>query len=617
MQTTIGQLIVNKGLPEKYQDFNRVLDKKGTRQLLEQVAREDPEEYSKVLKHLMDVGRSAASTKGLSVNLRSLLQTPTRRKEIEKIRLSNEAIINDDTIDDDEREKRLITNTYKHYDPLLKKLMDEGLASGSPYAQQVQSGSRGKPGQYMSLVGADLLVSDYEQNPIPMPVYSSYSHGLDPAEYWAAAYGARKGLVDVKTGTASAGFLNKQMALAAHRQVVSSDRPRATRLPVGLVVDSDDDENIGSVLARDTGPYKAGTMITPKIQEALRRREGRILVHSPLTSLSEDGGMDRWSAGEMDGRLAALGTQVGISRVEAVGERLSQGTLDSKHRSGVGGEKVSRSGFEYINRLLQAPEQFEGAGPLAPVTGRILNIEKAPQGGNYVHIGDKKIYLSASVNPVVKPGQKVERGDDLSDGVPHPREMVEHLGIGEARRRYLATLQEAFSNSGLSTRRRNLESLVAGVINHVKIQDVDGVGEHLVDDIVPYQDLASRYAPRDGAQVLGLKQAQGQYLEEPALHYTPGTQVTKSMVNDLAEFGVSDLNVHPEKPGFKAHFERLMQSTAHDPDWQTQLAGFGIKSRFLKAVGRGAESDTNSTSYVPALAQGDTFGKELTTSGKY
>jgi hypothetical protein len=161
---------------------------------------------------------------------------------------------------------------------------------------------------------------------------------------------------------------------------------------------------------------------------------------------------------------------------------------------------------------------------------------------------------------------------------------------------------EAFRNSGLKVHRRNLEPIVAGMINHVQISDPEGLGDHLVDDVVPYHRLAATWQPRQGTELTAVKRSYGRYLEEPALHYSVGTRVNSAVQKDLSDFGISDIHTHAEAPQFEPKFERVLTSTAHDPDWQTRMGGFYI--------GR-------STSYIPALAQGTSFGDSLKNTGEY
>jgi hypothetical protein len=218
---------------------------------------------------------------------------------------------------------------------------------------------------------------------------------------------------------------------------------------------------------------------------------------------------------------------------------------------------------------------------------------------------------------IVKPGQKVERGTELTNGVPHPRQLVELMGVGEARRVLLKHTVESMRNSGININRRNLEPIVAGLINHVQVTNPDGIGYHTVDSVVPYNTLMAGYKPRPTAALMPPKKAVGKYLEEPVLHLTPGTQLTPTMVKLLEEQGITDLQVNDEPMDFDPVFERLMTVTGHDPDWQTRLGGFYTQRSFLKSVHEGAKSDPRGTSYIPALAKGYAFGDLLETKGSY
>src|SRR5690606_9142666 len=116
--------------------------------------------------------------------------------------------------------------------------------------------ARGKPANLASLLGSDLLYVDHRDRPIPLPVRKNYSEGLSPLEYWAGAYGARKGVYDVKKGTADAGFFGKQLAQLAHRLVVVAEDDEDVMPPSkGLPVDTDDEDNEGALLASPVGGY--------------------------------------------------------------------------------------------------------------------------------------------------------------------------------------------------------------------------------------------------------------------------------------------------------------------------------------------------------------------------
>lgn len=616
--TTVGTLLINEALPEDLRKGEHRLDKKGVHQLFTQLADKHPEKYKEVLGALSDVGKSTVWTEGLSVSLAALQRSKAKERVLEPVRKQLTQIINDDTLSDEER-KEAIINTLLPVGPVLQDaLFEEAREEGSPFAVQIESGARGKKSDLSSLRGADLLATDQSDKFIPMPILRSYAEGLTPAEYFAAGYGQRKGQLDVKMATADAGFLNKQLVNAAHRQVITKEQPDATRLPVGLPTTTDDKDNIGAILAFPVGKYEAGTVISDEILEELRDNDVEdILVHSPMTEASSDGGISTLAAGRRTREgLHLIGDNIGIPAAQAIGERLSQGALSSKHAGGVD-TRIPRAGFEYINRLIQAPETFPEAGPLVEEDGTVDDIKEAPQGGHYISVGKNSYYAGPDLKVQVRVGDQLEQGDDLTDGTPHPNDLVRLRGMGEARRVYMGVLREALENSGVPVQRRNLESVVSGLLNWAQIKSPDGMGDNIYGDVVPYNTLTSNYQLRPNSRENDPQKVRGQYLEEPVLHYTPGTRVTRKVSDNLKKWGIKKVFTNVDPPDFEPHMVRGLLSTYHDPDWKTRLSGFYTSRAFNRSLHRGLESDTQSTSYVPATTTAKHLGKSLSTLGKY
>jgi len=616
--TTVGTILINDALPEDMRKKEHRLDKKGVHELFMELAKKHPEKYSAVLQELSNVGKTAAWTEGLSVSLAALRKSKAKEAILQPVRERIRAIVDDDDLNDEERNEAIINELMKVSNDLTEAIYEESKAEGSPFAVQIESGARGKKSNLASLRGADLLATDQNDNFIPVPIWNSYAEGLTPAQYFAASYGQRKGMLNTKLATADAGFLSKQLVNAAHRQVVTRDEPEATRLPVGLPTRTDDKDNIGAVLAQDVGKYTAGTVLDDETLEDLQD-EGieDILVHSIMTEPSADGGVSAQAAGHRTREgLHQLGDNIGIPAAQAVGERLSQGSLSAKHSAGVS-DRVSKSGFEYINRLIQAPESFPEAGPLAEEDGLVEDVREAPQGGNYIRVKKREYYIPPGLNVTVKVGDEVEQGDDLSDGTPHPGDLVRLRGIGEARRVYMQNLKEALDASGVDAHRRNVEAVTAGLINWARVTDPDGIDQHIYDDVVPFNNLAYSYKPRADAEELEPKKLVGRYLEEPVLHYTPGTRVTRKIAKDLEKWKIKKAFGHQDPPEFEPHMVRGLHSIFHDPDWRTRLSGFYTASAFQKSLHRGRESDVQSTSYVPSLTTPQVLGRQLKTLGKY
>ena len=609
---TLGQLLINDTLPDELRDYNRVLDKKGMHALLQEVARKHPDKYREVSFKLNQIGlRAAQDQGGMSFGAKHLRRSKVANETRERILAKLQPILADDSLTDKQREDKIVRVVGAESGPQQKAILKEAIENKNPLAMQVLSGSRGKPMNLASLLGSDMLYSDHRDEVIPIPVLRSYSEGLSPEEYWAGTYGARRGIIATKFATQDAGFLSKQLNQAGHRLVVmDEDDEHDPEAPArGMVVDTDDMDNEGALLARDVGPYKRNTPLTPKILKEIKRKgKNKILIRSPLVGGSPEGGVYARDVGIREtGKLPGRGEQVGLQAAQALSEPISQGQLSAKHSGGVAGQEKAVSGFEYINQLIQTPKKMKGGAAHATVDGKVQRVEGAPAGGYHVTINDEQHYINDGYELKVKKGDEIEAGDVLSEGIPNPAIITKYKGVGEGRRYFVKEFKKAMGESGMQGHRRNIEILARGLINHVQL--TEETDDHAPDDIIPYSTLEHTYKPRAGHERLDPKKAIGQYMESPVLHYTIGTKIRPSMLADFKEFGVDKIPVHKDPPPFQPHMVRGMFQLQHDPDWMTQMYGSGLKKSLLQSTARGSTSKDRGTSFVPSLALGSDFGQ--------
>lgn len=489
---------------------------------------------------------------------------------------------------------------------MVEEVYQDSLARENPFAMQVHAGARGNKSQLASMLGSDLLYSDNKGDPVPVPVLNSYSEGVDPVEYWAGSYGARAGAIDVKLAVGDAGYFAKRLVSAAHRLVVTDEDIAENQ---GLLVDTDDTDNLGAVLARDEGPFKRGTYLDASVLKALSSKGHKnIMVYSPISAISGIGGLPRLAAGIREhNKLANIGMNVGITAAQAIAEPVSQGMLNSKHGGGVAKGKAKRSitGFNYLNQLIEVPKTFTDGAPVVQADGIVGKVEVAPQGGHYIYVDQERYFVPLDQSVTVKPGQKLEAGDALSDGIVNPKDIAELKGIGEARRQFTYQFRDALKENGMPVNRRNVEVVARGLINHVKVNDVDVLPGVYPDDIVSYDYLASKYKPRKGARAGDPSSLVNHYLEKPILHYSIGTRITPTVAKTLKDNGFKEIVAHDAPPPFSPTMTRAMDTLVGDRDWMVQLGGFHLKSTFLENVQRGSASELHGTSWIPALATGE------------
>jgi len=281
---------------------------------------------------------------------------------------------------------------------------------------------------------------------------------------------------------------------------------------------------------------------------------------------------------------------------------------NSKHGSGVGGKKVvdpdgedQPTGFPAIERMFIAQQNFPGGAVLATVDGTVGAIRPAAQGGNYITVGTQTIYAAPERTFVVKPGDKVEAGDALTNGVPNPDEVVRYKGLGEGRRYYLNKLGEVFKKAGFGVHRANLETFSRAALNKVRVTDPDGYRSFLPGDVLDYSEVAASYQPRDNAVTGPASKAIGSYLEKPALYYTIGTRVTPAVARTLDKYGFSEVTTSPDPPPFESEFMRPTEALQNDRHWLPRLTGERLRDSLFSAARKGVTDEYDSPSYVDKI----------------
>jgi len=607
VKTTVGQLLINDILPPDMRDYDRPINKKTIKTVLREVAKRYPEQYNEIAKKMMDLGAEVVTTYGreASISLDSLTVGPKAQKIRDELRSGVNRILNS-PLTDEQKNERVIKLLGKRADDLRKLNFQEQLDLRNALAMQVNSGARGNPIQFSQTNIGDLLVADHKGNPVPIPLLNSYAEGLDPVEYWAGSYGARKGMVDLKFATPKGGFLGKQLALASHRLLVTEDDCGTVN---GIPVDADDPDNVGSILAAPAGGFKANTIIDTKAAKRIGRDGKEIIVRSPLTCQARDGVCARCVGVREKGKLPEIGDNVGVAAAQAISEPITQSAISSKHTGGVVGAGPTAGGFDAINQLVQVPRTFMGGAAIAQTDGTVEGIEKAPQGGHFIIVRGVKHYVAPEFDPTVVPGDKIEAGDVLSEGLPNPSEVVKYKGIGAGRWHFMNNFRNTLKATKIDANRRNIELLTRGLINHARIVDSDGTTDMLPDDVVEFSTLTREYQPRTGTKPMRPKSAVGMYLEEPIFQYSIGTKITPRIAAEINKRGLKTVKAHSDEPMFAPEMVRAMETLGYNEDWMVRLGGFHLKKNLLQSVHRGLGAAQHSESFIPSLAQTTEFGK--------
>lgn len=613
-------LLVNSVLPTDMQRDSFDLSAKGVKSLLSELAMTHKDEYAGIIDKLKNIGRNLVYQQGATITLNDLKAPFDRQKVYDEMDAKVKLI--KATVKDKKEQKKLIKQTYQEYSSLLDNLTKQ-FTSDSPngLSRIVQSGARGNLTQQKAIVTSPSVYVDYKGDTIPIFVRKSFAEGLSLPEYLAGTYGGRAAVIEGKKNTARFGGIGKELANLGVQQVVTKIKDDSNNF---IDLDADDISAYGRVLAKDTSGYPKGTLIDKNVLAKLRGAGNKTLyVYSPLSTVSEEGIPAEAVGISYNGTLPGMGYQAGITAAQSLGEILAQSSLNAKHFSGLskGGAKKNISGGNYIEQFLQSPENFKDRATVAKVSGTIDDIKPAPQGGSNIYINGEKHYVLPDLSIEVKKGDKVERGDIISDGLADVEDIVKYRGLGSGRRYFARRLRQLFNDSGHYADLKNTEILARGLINKVRVTNPDGIGNYLYGDIADYNAIAANYEPPKSAKDYDItkENIEDKYLEQPILHYTIGTKLTPRMINRIKKAGFTTVKASDIEPPFEPVVVRMREAPMKgSQDWLAKQKSSYLESNLIDSAIRGSDSNirSNINAFV-RMGQGVGFGEHVEETGKF
>lgn len=608
------QLLFNSVLPDDLKNYNQDLSAKTINKVLYAVAKKHPDQFADTLKKVADIGRKASWMQGETITLKDLVSPIDKKSILSRMR---QEIAEAKAADPANFEKNRDTIWQRYNSAIEKETANAALANRNNIAMAVLSGARGKNAQLKAMISTPGTYSDYKDRIIPIFINESFAEGIRPAGFMASHPGARKSVTTAKNSTARGGDIGKQMSAAAANLVV---RERDCKTHNGVMMPLDDKSLHGRVLADDAGDIKAGTLLDRQTLSQLKKSGVKEVVARDAITCTVPNGLCSKCVGAFynGGKFPKVGASIGLVASTVTSEPVVQGSLSTKHTAGMSSGKREYGGLDVITQFIQSPEVFKDRAAVAEDDGVVERVEDAPQGGKYITVSGVKQYIPTGHDAIVKPGDRVEAGDQLSDGLIDPEDVVRLKGVGAGQLYYAQRLNKILEASGAKTDPRNTEILARAAINHVRITDPDGMGNNLPDDVVSYTQLAKHYAPPKTARVVPLQEAAGKYLQTPVLHYTIGTRLTPSVLDTLRRAKKTDVYVDDDAPQFEPEMVRLRTAAHVNPDWLASQATSYLGSQLQSAAVRGDETNIQENDdYRPRLAVGVGFGEHAETTGKF
>jgi DNA-directed RNA polymerase subunit beta' len=235
--------------------------------------------------------------------------------------------------------------------------------------------------------------------------------------------------------------------------------------------------------ARGNPGIKANTLIT---KELLKKYKGdTIKVRSPLTCKARHAPCAMCFGLREDGKLPNIGDNIGVIAAQSLSEPSVQLGMRTFHSGGaIGGQSIT--GFDRAKQLIELPKIVTDKASLAENSGTVSKVSLAPQGGHYISVGGAVHY--SPMKPTVKEGDKVHRGDRLSEGNVKPQELAQLKGTLDAKRYIVDEVVKLYEDAGRTIRRPLVETAIGQVIRHAQITD-PGDSDTTIGDYMPVNEI--------------------------------------------------------------------------------------------------------------------------------
>lgn len=253
------------------------------------------------------------------------------------------------------------------------------------------------------------------------------------------------------------------------------------------------------------------------------------------------------------------------------------------------------------------PEVVAGAATLAPCAGTVTRIEKGIGGGHEVYIGTQKAYVTSGLKVLVRKGQEVHAGDQLSEGVIKPQDLVALKGMFPAQQYIVSQLQSAYKSQGVAMPKRIFETVVRSLGNTTKVLNNPKDSAHLPGDVASYAVVEA--FNRNLEEQRPTAEAEGYALAEDQGGIPKGHTLTHKDVLLLEAKGLHSVLIKKEGIKHAPFLTGINSLPLLKQDWMGSLGYRGIEKALTEGASRGWTTDTAGYNPVPALASGSTFGK--------
>jgi DNA-directed RNA polymerase subunit beta' len=386
-----------------------------------------------------------------------------------------------------EKSKRFIEIWNNATDEVTEALKGS-LDPYNPINMMSDSGARGSINQIRQLAGMRGLIANTSGSTIEMPIRANYREGLNILEYFISSRGARKGLADTALRTADSGYLTRRL-VDVSQDVIIRENDCGTSDGIEVYTIKNGNELIEPLTERLVGRYLMEDYIDPSTGNVLVAKTKLMDVHdadaiaasgaetvtvrSILGCRTRHGVCARcYGANLANGKLVSVGETVGVIAAQSIGEPGTQLTMRTFHTGGIASAEDITQGLPRVQELFES-RRPKNAAIITRISGTV-RIEEIKKTRNVVVTNDETEEFYPVVYGIkikVKEGEKVEKGQPLTEGALNPDDILSITGKKAVQDYIISEVQKVYRLQGVDINDKHIEVIVRQMLRKVKVDD--------------------------------------------------------------------------------------------------------------------------------------------------
>ncbi|MBO5354832.1 MAG: DNA-directed RNA polymerase subunit beta' [Clostridia bacterium] len=469
-------------------------------------------ECAEMLDNIKEMGYKYSTRASFSISVYDMTIPPEKKDIIDAAQAKVDSIngyFKKGLLTDEERYNSVIKIWADTTEDVTAKMM-ACFHDLNPIKIMADSGARGSTKQMRQLAAMRGSMFATNGKTMEIPIKSNFREGMKILEYFMGPRSSRKSLSDTALRTADSGYLTRRLVDVSQEVIVREECCDATEGQVVRELYDALGKSLESLEERIVGRYTVDPVVHPETGEVLV--EADTMISEEQAKAITAAGIKEveirtlfkcharhgicahcYGADLASGKPVSVGEAVGIIAAQSIGEPGTQLTMRTFHSGGVAGADITQ-GLPRVEELFEARPPKKAA-VICEQTGHIMSVA---HGENVlVHeisvVDDStgemhKYVIPYGMRILVREGDKIERGQVLTEGSKAPSDIMRISGLNKVYEYILEEIQNAYRSQGVSVNDKHIEIIARQMTRKVQVED-PGDTELLIGTVMDVLDF--------------------------------------------------------------------------------------------------------------------------------